>query len=101
MLNCFSISRSLCSEEDDPIHEHLIPRESRFRAQRWKTVNYIPQNDGSRNKRVTQPILLIATADEGREIEQNALLTSRFDDSFEQKPNSLCTFIEFDVARGR
>jgi hypothetical protein len=44
---------------------------------------------------------LIGTADEGREIEQNALMTSRFDDSFEQKPNSLCTFIELDAARAR
>ena len=61
----------------------------------------MPQNDGSRNKTVTQPILLIATAEEGREIEQNALMTSKFDDSFEQKPNSLCTFIEFHVARAR
>jgi hypothetical protein len=61
----------------------------------------MPQNDGSRNKRVTQPILSIATTEEGREIEQNALMTSRFDDSFEQRPNSLCTFIELDVARAR
>ena len=61
----------------------------------------MPQNDGSRNKTVTQPILLIATAEEGREIEQNALMTSKFDDSFEQKPNSLCTFIELDAARAR
>jgi hypothetical protein len=29
-LNCFSISRSLCSEEDDPIHVHLIPENQDF-----------------------------------------------------------------------
>jgi len=29
-LNCFSISRSLRSEEDDPIHEHLIPENRDF-----------------------------------------------------------------------
>jgi hypothetical protein len=71
VLNCFDISRSLSSEEDDPIQQHLIPENRDFepKVRKGELDAAIIR---SRNKRAAHSILLIATADVGRTIEQHA-----------------------------